>query len=153
MTRAPTTQRKATGPIVRCSLFVLLALIPVTVFASSATPASATTRSLVIKPATGLTDHQQVEVTGSGFTPGDAVYLIECQSDATGASGCDLKTITPVTISSTGALLKTAFKVVTGKVGNGTCGTKPSNLKKCDVDAGDANGGDTAVGPVVFKKP
>lgn len=117
------------------------------------TPASAATRKLVIKPATGLTNHEQVEVAGSGFTPGDSVYLVECQSDATGASGCDLKTITPVTITSTGALLKIKFKVVTGKVGNGTCGTKASNLKKCDVDAGDKSGGDTAVGPVVFRDP
>lgn len=153
MTWVPTIQRKFAQPFARYSRFVLLVVILATAFVGVVTPASAATRKLVIKPATGLTNHEQVEVTGSGFTPGNQVYLIECQSDATGASGCDLKTITPVTITSTGALLKTKFKVVTGKVGNGTCGTKASNLKKCDVDAGDTSGGDTAVGPVVFRKP
>jgi hypothetical protein len=117
----------------------------------AATPAS--TRKLVVTPSTNLVKGQRVTVTGSGFTPHDQVYLVECQVKATGQNGCDVATATPVTISATGVLPATAFSVVTGTVGSGTCGTKTTNLKACAISAGNATGGDSAVAPIAFKAP
>ncbi len=117
----------------------------------AATPASP--RKLIVTPSTNLVKGQQVTVTGSGFTPHDQVYLVECQVKATGQNGCDVATATPVTISAKGVLPATKFSVVTGTVGSGTCGTKATNLKACAISAGNATGGDSAVAPITFKAP
>jgi hypothetical protein len=105
---------------------------------------------LVVTPSTGLTNHKTVTVSGSGFKPRDQVYITECQANAKGEAGCDIATAIPVTISSKGLLPKTKFKVVTGTVGNGKCGTAAANLKKCAVSAGNITGGDSAVFKIVF---
>ena len=118
------------------------------------TPRAATPkRALVVTPSTNLTKGQKVSVSGSGFTPNDQVYLVECLLKATGQNGCDVATATPVTITAKGVLPPTAFSVVTGVVGSGTCGTNASNLKACALSAGNASGGDSAVAPIVFKAP
>ncbi len=39
------------------------------------------------------------------------------------------------------------------KIGNGVCGAKTSNLKKCVIDAGNASGGGTATAPISLKAP
>ncbi len=106
---------------------------------------------LVVTPFTGLKNHSSVTVSGTGFKPKDQVYITECQANAKGAGGCDILTAVPVTITSKGALPKTKFKVITGTIGNGKCGTAASNLKKCAVSAGNASGGDSAVFKIVFK--
>jgi hypothetical protein len=117
----------------------------------AATPAA--TRKLVVTPSTNLVKGQRVTVTGSGFTPHDQVYLVECLVKATGQNGCDVATATPVTISATGVLPATKFTVVTGVVGSGTCGTNATNLKACAISAGNATGGDSSVTPIAFKAP
>jgi hypothetical protein len=119
----------------------------------AAGPSSAATPTITVKPAKGLTKGQTVTVSGKGFTPGDSVFVVECLATTTGETGCDVSTATAAKISATGALPATKFKVVTGKVGSGKCGTKASNLKKCDIDVGNASGKDSATAPVVFKKP
>ncbi|MGH9019814.1 MAG: neocarzinostatin apoprotein domain-containing protein [Acidimicrobiales bacterium] len=111
----------------------------------------ATPRKLKASPSTGLHNGQKVKVSGSGFKKGDHVYLVECVVGSTGQKGCDLATLKPVTVTSGGKIPTTSFKVVTGKVGNGTCGTKASNLKHCEISAGNAAGGDSAVVKVAFK--
>jgi hypothetical protein len=108
---------------------------------------------LVVTPSTGLTNHKSVTVTGSGFKPKDTVYVVECQATTKGESGCDINTAIPVTISSKGLLPKTKFKVITGKIGNGKCGTLASNLKSCAVSAGNISGGDSAVFKISFAAP
>jgi Neocarzinostatin family len=108
---------------------------------------------LVVTPFTGLTNHKSVTVSGTGFKPKDMVYITECQANAKGEAGCDIDTATPVTITSKGVLPKTKFKVVTGTIGNGKCGTAASNLKKCAVSAGNISGGDSAVFKIVFAAP
>src|SRR5580698_4307231 len=108
---------------------------------------------LVVTPSTGLTNHKVVTVSGTGFKPKDSVYITECQANAKGEAGCDIDTAIPVTITSAGVLPKTKFKVITGTIGNGKCGTVASNLKKCAVDAGNASGGDSAVFKIVFAAP
>jgi|SRR5664280_165561 len=117
------------------------------------TSASAATPKLVVTPSTGLTNHKTVTVSGTGFKPKDNVYITECQANAKGEAGCDILTATPVKISAKGVLPKTKFKVATGTIGNGKCGTAASNLRKCAVTAGNASGGDSAVFKIVFAAP
>lgn len=114
---------------------------------------AAATPKLVVTPSTGLTNHKTVTVSGTGFKPKDNVYITECQANAKGEAGCDIFTAVPEKISATGVLAKTKFKVVTGTVGNGKCGTTASNLKKCAVSVGNAAGGDSAVFKIVFAAP
>ncbi len=114
---------------------------------------AAATPKLVVTPSTGLTNHKTVTVSGTGFKPHDTVYITECQANAKGEAGCDIDTATPVTISAKGVLPKTHYKVVTGTVGNGKCGTAASNLKKCAVSAGNVTGGDSAVFKIAFAAP
>jgi len=136
--------RVALSLAVLCGTGVLGAVV-------AADPASAATPKLVVTPFTNLKNGEKVKVSGSGFTPGDTVYVVECQVTTKGESGCDIATATAATISSSGKLPTTTFKVITGKVGNGTCGTTKANLAKCEVSAGNAAGGDSAVKHVVFK--
>jgi hypothetical protein len=113
-----------------------------------------TTPVLTVKPAVNLKNGETVSITGSGFKPGDTVFLVECQRTAKGQSGCNTPTTSlppSATIGSNGKFPAIKFKVTTGKVGAGLCGTKASNLKKCEVSAGNISGGDTASAPIAFK--
>jgi hypothetical protein len=125
----------------------LAATLCVTTAAATATP------KVVVKPATGLTKGKIVKVTGSGFKPDDQVFLVQCLKNATGQNQCDISTATSATIAGTGVRPSTTFKVVTGKVGNGTCGTKISNLKNCVINVGNVSGSDAASTPIDFKAP
>ncbi len=118
------------------------------------TPSSGTSGPQIkVNPNTSLTNGESVTVSGSGFKAGDQVYVVECLANATGENNCDIATATPVTISASGSLPSTSFKVVTGTVGNGTCGTSSSDLNTCDVSAGNASGGDSATAAITFKAP
>jgi hypothetical protein len=57
----------------------------------------------------------------------------------------------PVKITARGVLPAFNFKVLTGKIGTGTCGTKPSNLKSCSISVGNAAKGDSARTRITFK--
>jgi hypothetical protein len=113
----------------------------------------ANNRVLVVTPSTGLTKGQTVKVSGTGFTPNDTVYLVECLANATGQNGCQTITSLPpsVTINAKGVLPTTTFKVMTGTIGNGTCGTTAANAAACAVSAGNATGGDSAQAVIKFK--
>ncbi len=108
---------------------------------------------LFVVPSVGLHNKQVVKVRGINFTPKDTVFVTECLIRATGQNGCDIMIAKPVTISSTGTFGWTKFKVLTGKVGSGTCGTTKVNLRACAVSAGNPSGGDSAVAPIVFALP
>lgn len=108
-------------------------------------------RVLVITPSTGLSNGESVKVTGSGFTPKDQLYLVECVATSTSQAGCDLNSATPVTVSANGTFPATTFSVVTGVVGNGKCGTTSVNADACAINAGNAGGGDTSQGLIKFK--
>lgn len=119
-------------------------------------PASAATPKLIVTPRVNLRNGEVVHISGSGFTPGDEVFPVECLRSAKGESGCKvpndiLQTMKKIT--STGLLPPSTFKVTTGKIGNGTCGTTKTNLAKCAVSVGNASGGDSAVGDIVFALP
>jgi len=120
----------------------------------SVTSASAAAKpKLVVTPTTGITNGKSVLVSGTGFKPKDTVYITECLATAKGQAQCDIQTATPVTITATGVLKKTKFKIVTGTIGSGKCGTKASNLRSCAVSAGNIAGKDTATTDIVFALP
>ncbi|HEV7959055.1 MAG TPA: neocarzinostatin apoprotein domain-containing protein, partial [Acidimicrobiales bacterium] len=117
----------------------------------ASTLASAAGPKVVVAPSVKLKNGEVVHVSGSGFKPGDTVFIVECLRSAKGESGCKVPTTIPtaVTITATGLLPRSSFKVSTGKIGNGTCGTTKANLSKCAVSVGNATGGDSAVGNIV----
>jgi hypothetical protein len=109
---------------------------------------------VVVSPSTNLRNGETVSVAGSGFKPGDTVFFVECLAKAKGQANCAVNGIPPSeTITKTGLLPRTKFKVVEGKIGNGKCGTTKANLKACAVSVGNATGGDSAVGVIAFKAP
>lgn len=120
------------------------------------TLASAAGPKVIVTPSTNLRNGESVRVTGSGFKPGDTVFLVECQRNAKGQSGCKVpsSSLPPnATITSGGLLPKTTFKVETGRIGSGLCGTTKANVARCAVSVGNAAGGDSAVGNITFKVP
>ena len=109
-----------------------------------------TVAKLVVTPSTGLTNGKSVTVKGTGFKPKDSLYITECLRTAKGAGGCDISTAVPVTASAKGVLPTTKFKLTTGVIGTGKCGTKSTNLNKCAISVGNASGGDTASTNITF---
>jgi hypothetical protein len=108
-------------------------------------------RRFHVAPVKGLKNGSKVRVSGTGFKPHDQVYVVECLATSKGQTGCDLKTLHPVKITATGVLPAFNFKVVAGKIGNGLCGTKASNLNKCSISVANASKGDSASVRITFK--
>jgi hypothetical protein len=129
----------------------VLAISGITSGLIAVSSASAAGPKIVVTPSTNLHNGEIVKVAGSGFTPGDSVYIVECLATAKGEAGCDIKNLVAATIGAGGRLPKYSFKVTTGKVGTGKCGTTKNNLKACAVSVGNASGGDSAVGRITFK--
>jgi uncharacterized low-complexity protein len=133
----------------------MLGLIGLSSSAVSVVGASAAGKpKVVVTPSTNLKNGESVSVAGSGFKPGDTVFIVECLVKAKGEAGCLVKGIpTSLTISATGKLPRSKIKVVEGKIGNGKCGTTKANLKACAVSVGNDLGGDSGVGDITFKAP
>lgn len=127
-----------------------------------ALPTATTTTTLPVKigprrfhvsPVSGLKNRSSVRVWGTGFRPHDQVYVVECLVTSKSQAGCDLKTLKAVKITATGVLRAFTFRVVAGKIGTGTCGTKASNLKTCAISVANANKGDSGQVRITFKLP
>ncbi|HVB51170.1 MAG TPA: neocarzinostatin apoprotein domain-containing protein [Acidimicrobiales bacterium] len=106
--------------------------------------------SVTATPATGLKNGDSVTITGSDFTAGLSVYAIECLASATGQAGCDVATATPITVGADGTLPSTTFKVATGTIGTGTCGTTAANAKDCVINVATVTGTDAGTTPIAF---
>jgi hypothetical protein len=132
-----------------CAVFALTLSSGLGVAAASAAGGP----KLTVTPSTGLHNGEKVKVSGTGFKAGDSVYIVECQVTAKGESNCNILNTVPATISKTGVLPKSSFKVTTGKVGNAKCGTTAANAKDCAVSVGNISGGDSAVFRIAFKVP
>jgi len=116
------------------------------------TSASAkTTPVLIVKPAVNL-KMVRCDDYRHGFKPGDTVFLVECQRTAKGQSDAMPRHLAAAdaTISSSGKLPSTKFKVTTGKVGPGKCGTKEIQSEGMRVECGQHYGA-IRLGPIVFK--
>jgi hypothetical protein len=130
---------------------VLVSSVPAT---AKATPAP----KLKVSPKSKLTNGEMVAVSGTHFTPGDSIFLVECvigETSTTG-SGCDIAgDVGPESVSTKGTWGPVQFKVVTGAVGTqgGMCGTTKANAKDCAVSAGDPSGNDAAQEKVAFTVP
>jgi hypothetical protein len=119
-----------------------------------ATASAKTKPVLIVTPALNLKNGESVTLTGTGFKPGDTLFLVECQRTAKGQSGCNasVTSIPPsATVTKAGKIPPTKVKVVTGTVGPGKCGTTKANVNKCEMSAGNITGGDTASAPITFK--
>jgi hypothetical protein len=118
------------------------------------TASAAAKPKVVVTPSKNLRNGATVSIAGSGFKPGDTVFIVECLVKAKNEAGCQVNGIPPsATITKTGLLPRTKLKVVEGTIGNGKCGTTKANLKACAVSVGNATGGDSAVGDITFKTP
>jgi lysophospholipase L1-like esterase len=84
---------------VGCSLIGILGVPASTVAGALASPVPTVTAS----PSTGLLDGEQIQVTGSGFSPGDTVGVAECQAGATSQSDCYLFDTALAQVSATGS--------------------------------------------------
>ncbi len=125
----------------------LVASGPITFAVPSSTPAGP---SITVSPSTGLKNGDTVTITGSGFTPGDSLYALECLATATSAAGCNAAGATPITANSDGTLPSTTYKVTTGTIGTGTCGTSASDLSGCVISVSNATAGDAAHAAITF---
>ncbi len=106
-----------------------------------------------VSPSTGLSGTQSVTLTGSGFSPGDTVFAVECLATATTSAGCDTSSAVPMRVSAQGTLPSTYFKVVTGKVGSGTCGTTVGNYADCVIEVANSAGADRGIATIAFVGP
>lgn len=125
---------------------------------SIATASGATSPKIVVTPSLKLHNKEVVHVHGTGFTPGDTVYIVQCLRNAKGQGQCYVPTSLSalpkgILVTSSGALPNTRFVVRTGKIGSGTCGTVKTNLTRCDVSAGNAAGTDSTSAPITFTLP
>jgi hypothetical protein len=120
---------------------------------SGAGATAAKTPKLVVTPSGGLRNGQVVKVSGSGFKAHDQVFIVECLATAQGQAQCATLGATLATISAKGLLASTKFKVATGKIGNGKCGTTTANLKSCAISVGNISGGDSATARIYFIAP
>jgi neocarzinostatin family protein len=164
-TASPSTCGTSASDLTNCAIVVSTnppsadaAIAPITFALPVATTTTTTIppvnhgpRTLHVAPSTKLKNGSKVKVSGTGFKAGDHVYVVECLATSTSQAGCDLKTLKAVTISGSGVLHAFSFKVVTGKIGNGSCGTKASNLKSCAISVANASKGDSARVRISFK--
>jgi hypothetical protein len=117
---------------------------------TTTTPKASGPRRVIVKPSVLLHNGQNVRVSGSGFKPRDHVYVVECLATVRSSAQCNLATLKPETITGGGLLPALTFKVRTGKIGTGTCGTKATNLKSCVISVGNAAKGDAAIAHIAF---
>jgi hypothetical protein len=108
-------------------------------------------RRFHVAPVKNLKNGSSVRVWGTGFKPHDQVYVVECLATSKSQAGCDLKTLHPVKITATGVLPAFHFKVVAGKIGTGSCGTKASNLRSCAISVANVTKGDSGQVRIAFK--
>ena len=124
---------------------------PTTTTTTTTPPVKIGPRKFHVAPVAGLKNGSKVRVWGTGFKPSDQVYVVECLATSKSQAGCDLKTLKPVKITATGVLPAFNFKVVNGKIGTGSCGTKASNLKSCAISVANATKGDSGQVRITFK--
>ena len=76
-----------------------------------------------------LANGQSVTVSARGFAPNQPVFIAECNMNlaADGEAACDLSTYLTVTTTVKGRVPPTPFTVLTGAIGNGTCGTSKAD--------------------------
>ena len=72
-------------------------------------------RHIKVAPSTKLRNGQTVVVTGSGFKPGDHVFVLECLASVHSAAQCNLKTMKAAKITAKGILPGDARQGIDGQ--------------------------------------
>jgi ABC-type phosphate transport system substrate-binding protein len=131
----------------RLTLLVLTLLFVATF--PGATASQATSMTLTVAPATGLVDSQVVDVSWSGFTPGNPVFLYMCKAGSTSTTTClnppgDLPEVNAAP-DGTGIV---RFKLKEGDEGGFTCDDTHQCVIAALEDANDIGSGTTA--PITF---
>ncbi len=129
------------------------ALLLATYVTGGAASAGTVHPHIIVTPSIRLHNGEIVKVRGAGFKPRDSVFLVECLVVAKGGSQCNISKVVGATITVKGLLPVTKFKVMTGKIGSGRCGTTVKNLGACAVSVGNAMGKDTASARIIFVRP
>jgi len=121
------------------------------IVATTGSAVAATPKGKVV-PNKNLTNGETVTASGTGYTPGETVYVVECNNTVgtSGEAACDLSDFVQVTANSKGKVPPTKFSVFTGTVGNGTCGTSKSD-KDCYIAISSEDLSETALVKIVFK--
>ncbi len=118
---------------------------------ASTTPPAAGKPTVTVSPATGLQDKQIVLVKASGFSPNEALQVIECadKGTKTGAGDCNLSGMLAVTSDATGNV-RAQLRVLRGPFGGNkiVCGS----TQHCLVSVTQASLAPTeeADGPIEF---
>ena len=97
------------------------------VFDRNADPVEPGTGTLTITTEGPISANSVVTVTGKGFVPGLAMFILPCDDGAETPESCDTGTLTPVTSDGTGGFTVEAFF--------SDCGTE-----RCTIGVGDAAG-------------
>ena len=108
-----------------------------------------------VTPNTQLTNGQVVIVTGKHFSAGDNVYIVECNSSVmtTGIDACNTQTdIGGAMITRKGLVPATTYTVLTGTIGNGSCGTSRAD-RKCYIAISNTSINQIATVEVFFAVP
>jgi hypothetical protein len=112
--------------------------------------------SITVTPSKDLHKGQKVEITGSNFPHKTELGIVECNPRVLkdNPAACATTHLVSVKTGSKGTFSKTSFRVITGTVGNGSCGTTKKNLT-CYIFVWEPNVTSTvdAYAAIQFAKP
>ena len=121
----------------------------------AAGPALATGPKGKVTPNTLLANDQVLIVTGKHFSAGENVYIVECNSSVmtTGIDACNTQSdIGGATTTRKGLVPATTYTVLTGVIGNGSCGTSRAD-RKCYIAISNSSINQNALVEVFFAVP
>ncbi len=111
-------------------VFTLVGTTTIGVAGALTAPRKAPTPSITVVPSSDLHKGQKVEIIGKNFPHKTKLGIVECTPRVLkdDPAACATTHLVPVTTGSTGSFSKTSFQVITGTVGDGSCGTAKKNL-------------------------
>jgi hypothetical protein len=136
-----------------CQIDIVTATYMPVLLVSFTTITFGTGRSVTLTPDTGLVNGTVVAVTGSGFTAGDSLYILECPKNTVSLADCATDDAVAMTVGPTGVLTPAKFTVLSGHVGSGTCGTSEADLNGCYLTVSTTTSTDQGYSPLVFSAP
>jgi hypothetical protein len=129
----------------------IIRALGVSIVAATAGTALAAGPTGKVKPNMHLANGQTVKVTGRGFSPNEAIYIVECNKTAkkSGEAACNLYNLVATASNAKGRVPVTKFTVETGVTGNGNCGTSKAT-EKCYIALSNASMSEVALVAIAF---